>query len=104
MFYSKITEKRLCYVNAKILMPDANPPKTFRTADKMEWTFLQTFPDYDKIQKFRHKNKCLRIHGACDAKWCRIRYHCLRKRKNNCEFMLLAMKTAKQCYHVYKHG
>jgi hypothetical protein len=84
-------------------MPDANPAKSFCTAENIEWTFLQTFPDYGKLQNLRLKNKCLRKHGL-DVKWRRIRYCCHRKNSHNCEFMLLAMKTAKQCYHVYKHG
>jgi hypothetical protein len=72
----------------------------------MEWTFLQTFPDYDKLQEFRHKNKCqLCTSKEKDEKALRVRYSCpRRKRMNNCEFMLLARKTTKEGYHVYKYG
>jgi hypothetical protein len=83
-------------------MPDANPPKSYRTSDNIEWTFLQTFQDYDQMQKFRQKNKFQSRAG--DEKFRRIRYFCIRINKNNCKFMLLAFKTTKERYHVYKHG
>jgi hypothetical protein len=84
-------------------MPAENPPKIYLTHDKIKWTFLQTFPSYEKMQKFRRKNKCNPV--KMDAKWWRIRFHCNgRYQKNKCKFMLLAMKTTNQGYHVYKHA
>jgi hypothetical protein len=92
-------------IKEKELMPDANPPAIFRTEDNIEWTFFQTIPDYTKMDKFRYKNQCLsRKSKVLDEKSWRIRFACQRKRRHNCEFMLLAMKTAKKGYHVYKHG
>jgi hypothetical protein len=100
----KITEKRLL-IRGRELMPHKNPPTIFRTPDNMEWTFLETFPDYEKLQKFRHRNKCqLSTSQAKNEKALRMRYWCLRKLMNNCKFMLLALKTTKEGYHVYKHG
>jgi hypothetical protein len=102
----KITEKRLIHkfhLQPKELMADANPPSTMRTVDGIEWTFLQTFPDYGKMHEFRHKNQCQC--RSYDAVWQRVRYSCLRRRsKDLCKFKLLAMKTVTEAYHVYKHG
>jgi hypothetical protein len=86
----------------KDLMPDANPPQSYRTSDNIEWTFLQTFPDYDEMQKFRQTNTFKPSPG--DEKYRRIRYLCMRQRTHNCKFMLMALKTTKHRYHVYKHG
>jgi hypothetical protein len=97
-----IIERRVRFRRDKKLMPSENPPKILGTADNIEWQFLQTLPDYGKMQKFRVKNQCKG--QSEDANWCRIRYPCYRKRNNNCQFLLLALKTAKQCYHIYKHG
>jgi hypothetical protein len=83
-------------------MPHENPPNIFVTPDNIEWQFLQTFPDYEKVQQFRHKNQC---HSrACDEMRNGIRSFCTRRRSQNCKFVLLAMKTIKQGYHVYKHA
>jgi hypothetical protein len=38
-------------------MPHANPQTTFRTPDNNEWKFLQTFSNYDKLDKFRRRNR-----------------------------------------------
>jgi hypothetical protein len=86
-------------------MPDANPPMIFRTVDNLEWQFLETFPDYGKMQEFRHKHQS-RSETNANETWCRIRIFCKRKyyKNNNCKFMLLALKTTEQRYHVYKHG
>jgi hypothetical protein len=86
----------------KELMPDANPPPILRTADKMEWQFLQTISNYAKLKKFRLLN-LLKSNGAKEKYW-RVRYVCQRNHKNNCKFVLLALKTTKQGYHVYKHS
>jgi hypothetical protein len=83
-------------------MPDANPPKIFHTPDNAEWTFLQSFADYDKMQEFRHKNQC-KTKTYVDV-WLRIRFNCNRRWRHNCKFQLLAMKTTKHGFHVYKHG
>jgi hypothetical protein len=89
-------------------MTDANPPAIFRTADNMEWQFLQTLPDYEKMQKFRRENHG---HGHSRAsrrggeKFGRARFFCKsRNKQNQCKFMLLAIKTTRNGYHVYKHG
>jgi hypothetical protein len=101
LFYIKV--KRQSCVNLSNLMPDENPTKIYRTPDNIEWTLVQTFPSYEKLQKFRLKNQC---NGQSrNAKWWRIRFPCKGKyMKNKCQFKLLAMKTIKQSYHVYKHG
>jgi hypothetical protein len=84
------------------LVPDGNPPTIFRTLDNIEWIFLQTLPDYDTLDKFQRKNKCAR--SKAGDKSARIRCYCTRKRVENCKFMLLAVKTTKQQYHVYSYG
>jgi hypothetical protein len=85
------------------LMPEENPSKIYCTPDNIEWTFLQTFSSYDRMQKFRRKNKCQSVKS--NAKWCRIRFHCNGQyNENQCKFMLLAMKTTNQGYHIYTHG
>jgi hypothetical protein len=99
----KILEKRAKCRNEKDLIPDATPPKTFRTVDNIEWKFLKTISDYGKLDKFRHKNRCKTNCCARDS-WRRIRYNCNNKLYSKCQFMLLALKTTKQGYHVYKHG
>jgi hypothetical protein len=84
-------------------MLDANPPAIYRTpADNIEWTFHGTFPDNGKLEKFRYENECRSTHT--DKKGVRIRYHCYCRASHGCKFMLVAMKTIKQHYHVYKHG
>jgi hypothetical protein len=84
-------------------MSDKNPPRIFHTADNIEWAFLQTFPDYEKLQKFRLNNHSF---ASWPGKRNRIRFYCNsgRGRAQNCKFMLLALKTTKRGYHVYKHG
>jgi hypothetical protein len=83
-------------------MPPENPPKIYRTPDNIEWQFLQSFSDFDKMQQFRAENQCKNT-WDCE-KWGRIRFVCKRKRSHNCKFVLLAMKTTNQGFHVYKHG
>jgi hypothetical protein len=83
-------------------MSDAYPPKTYNTVDNIQWTFLQTFPDYQQMQEFRQRTKCQFIAGK-ENYW-RTRFYCTVRGSHNCKFMLLALKTAKQRYHVYKNG
>jgi hypothetical protein len=83
-------------------MPDENPPALFRTPDNIEWQFIHTFSDRDKMQKFRRENCCRFITG--DKTGLRIRFPCQLKYSDNCQFMLLALRTTKEGYHVYKHG
>jgi hypothetical protein len=101
-FYSKITEKRAVYITEKELMPDANPPAIFRTADNSEWKFLQTVPDYGKLQKFQRNSLSHPTRG--DEKSWRIRFYCNRRSSCNCNYMWLAVKNTKKGYHVYKRG
>jgi hypothetical protein len=84
-------------------MPDANPPAIFRTPENIEWTFLQTVPDYDILQKFRVENRCRDRYKNVE-KWGKIRLPCTSKSTHNCPFTLLALKTTTNGYHVYKHG
>jgi hypothetical protein len=96
-------ENRALLGRVKQLMPAENPPKTFVTPDNVEWTFLQTFSNYDKFQKLRLKNMC-RSRSLNKKMW-RFRSTCQRRYSTyNCQFMLLTMKNTKQRYHVYKHG
>jgi hypothetical protein len=87
----------------KELMPDADPPKIYSTLDNIEWTFIRTFSDHDKMDEFRYVNHC-----ECSSRgktcWRQVRFPCLRKSSDNCQFMLLAMRSTKQRFHVYKHG
>jgi hypothetical protein len=85
-------------------MADKNPPRIFRTPDNMEWTFLQTCPDYKKMQQLQFNNRTFALKS--DEKRKRIRLYCNRRREraDNCKFMLLALKTNKKTYHVYQHG
>jgi hypothetical protein len=101
-FYSKITEKRAIFIRAKKLMRDANPPAIFRTMDNSEWKFLQTVPNFGKLQKFRRNKHCYPTNG--DAKSGRIRFYCNCLSSHKCQFKLVAMKTTKKGYHVYKRG
>jgi hypothetical protein len=89
-------------IGEKELAPDSNPPSIFHTPDNIEWTLLQTLPDYDTLDKFRRKNQCK--FTASDEDRLRIRYYCTRKRFGNCKFMLLALKTTKKGYHIYSYG
>jgi hypothetical protein len=84
-------------------MPDANPPLIHVTEDNVEWPFIQTFADYEIMNKFRRKNQCK---SEGNEKQRRIRFHCSSRRysSDNCQFMLLALKTTNNRYHVYKHG
>jgi hypothetical protein len=85
------------------LMAYANPPMIFVTPDNVEWTFLQTIPDDDKMDKFRLKNYCLQKDMKC-LRTC-FRYICNRKlHKEKCKFKLMAMKNTKFGFHVYQHG
>jgi hypothetical protein len=84
------------------LMPHQKAPTLFHTPDKIEWTFVETFSDYEKLQNFRLKNHFFSPNSY--EKRNRLRFYCNRRRANNCEFMLLALKTTKEEYHVYKHG
>jgi hypothetical protein len=87
----------------KELMPHANPPRIFRTPDNIEWTFIKTLSDFDKMNDFRRKKLCKAKAGKQTQ--LRIRFSCgQRFKKSKCPFMLLALKTTKQGYHVYKHG
>jgi hypothetical protein len=101
----KIIVKRGIYIKTKELMPDANPQKIFHTPDKMEWTFLQTFSDFNQMDKFRRKMKA-NIAGRCvnRDKWLRIRFYCNVRAYYKCKFMLLSLKTTKHRYHVYSNG
>jgi hypothetical protein len=83
------------------LVPDGNPPSIFRTLDN-EWDFRQTLPDYDTLEKFASENQCTFTPSYEHRS--RIRYYCTGRRFGNCKFMLLAMKTTKKRYHVYKNG
>jgi hypothetical protein len=45
------------------------------------------------------------MYAPAAKKCCRLRFYCKRRYyTNNCQFMLLAMKTSSNAYHVYKHG
>jgi hypothetical protein len=97
----KITERRVTY-NRNDLMPDEKPPATLRTSDKIQWTFLRTFSDYDHVQKFRCKSQCK---PRLDVEeWGRVRFYCRRRQRQNCPLMLLALKTTRRRYYVYKYG
>jgi hypothetical protein len=86
----------------KQLMPFCNPPKIFVTPDKQEWTFLQTYQDFNKFEKFRRENMCLL---RSRYKMWRFRSMCQRRYSTyNCQFTLLGMKNTKHGYHVYKSG
>jgi hypothetical protein len=84
------------------LMPEANPPKIYSTADNIEWRFFQTFPDYDILDKFRHNNHTYSPVGNEESR--QIRFYCKRRKLHKCQFMLLALKTTKKGFHVYKRG
>jgi hypothetical protein len=102
---SLITEKRLAHQKTELMPADENPPKICRTPDNIEWQFLQTFSDLDKMHKFRLENQCYQT--GCDdeiGKWCRIRFYCKCRFSHGCKFMLLAVKTTTQEYLVYTHG
>jgi hypothetical protein len=86
---------------ANKLMPAANPPKVFRS-DNIEWSFLRTFANHGQLRKFLCESHC-KI-GTRGENIRRVRLTCCRKRSNNCEYQLLALKTTKQGYHVYKIG
>jgi hypothetical protein len=98
----KIIEKRvLHHWRTKELMAYANPPMIFVTPDNVEWTFLQTIPDDDKMEELRFNNNCKFI-KFCSQK--RFRYVCNRNFYTvNCQFMLMALKNTKLGYHVYQH-
>jgi hypothetical protein len=83
-------------------MADNNPPEITHKPDNIEWAFLGTFPDLGRVDKFRYVNECRATHS--DKKGILIRYHCHCRYSHGCKFMLLARKTTKQRYHVYKHG
>jgi hypothetical protein len=68
----------------------------------MEWTFLETCPDYEKLQKLQLNNHTFAPKSYEQRS--RIRFYCNGRRAHNCEFMLLALKTKTEGYHVYKHG
>jgi hypothetical protein len=97
----KIIAKRASIRGAKELMSAENPPRIYHTEDNIEWKFVQTFANYDQMNKFRLKNQCIINPGR--EKHRRLRLPCKRKR-HNCEFKLLAMKTTKKGYHVYQFG
>jgi hypothetical protein len=92
----------LAQKNLKELMPDASPPKLFRTPDNIEWAFLKECSAFDKLEEYRYENQCKYKAGV--VTWSRVRFHCNRKFTHNCEFSLLAMKTIKEGYYVYKKG
>ena len=83
-------------------MSDENPPAVVGTPDNIQWTFLKTLADYTKMTKCWHENNC--TSDARREKSYRIRNYCANKPRRQCKFMLLAMKTTKQGYHVFKHG
>jgi hypothetical protein len=95
--------QRAVHSKKKELIPDQKPPLIFRTGDNMEWHFLQTFPDFEKMDKFRSINGCqLQVERK---KYWRLRLCCGRKYyPKSCKFMLLALKTTKNRYHVYKNA
>jgi hypothetical protein len=95
----KIIAKRGIYRKGE-MMPDANPPAVY-PMDDIEWTFQGTFPDNGKLNKFRYEHEC---NHTTDRGCTRFRFYCRCRYTNDCNFMLLAMKTTKQRYHVYKHG
>jgi hypothetical protein len=84
------------------LMPDTHPPQILKLPDNTEWKFLGTLLDYDKLQKLRIKNHTFATKR--NEKSLRIRFYCYRRSSHQCKFMLLALKTTKQGYHVYKRG
>jgi hypothetical protein len=91
----------------KELMPDENPPEIYSTpseavAGNIDWTFLRTVADYEEIDKFRGEERCYVKVGGEEKRRCRI--YCNLRSKRDCQFVLLAMKTTKQRYHVYKYG
>jgi hypothetical protein len=89
--------------NVNVLMPHEKPPTIFRTTDNIEYKFLQTFSNFDKMEKFRQKNHCQTTKSKKNGS--RIRYYCMHRYKmKDCKFTLLAVKTTKKGYHVYKHG
>jgi hypothetical protein len=99
----KITVKRLPRRAKTELMPDGNPPTIYRTLDNIEWAFLQTFPDYAKMHEFGIINHTTSKKNV--EKRLNFRYYCYNRPKHDrCKFMLLAVKTTKQRYHVYSYG
>jgi hypothetical protein len=83
-------------------MQAENPPTIFRTpGDNIEWTYLQTFPDYKQMQEFRHKIQC---QSKGKESHQRFRFPCNVRYNRNCQFKLLALKTTSEGYHVYKLG
>jgi hypothetical protein len=83
-------------------MPAENPPKIYRTTDNIEWQFLQTFDNYEKMQQFRLQSQCKS--SIEHESWWRLRHECNRQFSHNCPFKLLAIKNTKQGYHVYING
>jgi hypothetical protein len=84
-----------------------NPPmiSIFDAVDKIEWTFVKTFPNKVEMKMFRVQNQCLYKSRSSTAKdqW-RRRYACSSQSSHNCRFMFLAIKNIKPGYHVYRHG
>jgi hypothetical protein len=97
-----ISSKRKIHMKRKDLMPDANTPKTFRTSDNIQWQFLQTLPNYSKLQQFRRKNHSNQTTG--DEKSRQIRFYCYRRSSAKCRFKLLAIKSVGKGYDVYKYA
>jgi hypothetical protein len=86
------------------MMPDANPPEIYRTQQddiEIEWTLTGTFPDNKKLEIFRYENEC---NPTTEREGPQIRFYCRCRYKHRCKFMLVAIKTTEQRYHVYKHG
>jgi hypothetical protein len=89
----------------KEVMPAENPALAICTRDNTEWTFLQTFADYGKMNKFRRKNHTTtKIAKRLNEKNLQLRFYCPSRLSRKCKFMLLALKTTKGGYHVYKNG
>jgi hypothetical protein len=103
MFFNlSILEVRLSMSSSKYeMLPDDNPPQIY-LMDDIEWTFLDTLPDFETMREFRREKQCNM--GAIDKKRKRMRSNCARKYKDECKFKLLALKTPKNRYHLYKHG
>jgi hypothetical protein len=99
-------QSMLLLKSKKLLMPNANPPTVVHTPDKkdnIEWTLLATFPDYEEMDKFRAEKQC-KFTASSDGTLSQIRHYCNRRYQDDCKFMLLAIKTTTNQYHVYTHG
>jgi hypothetical protein len=102
VFNSQKLAERSIHRSEKMLMPDVDPPKDFYTDDNIEWTFLRTVSDVVKLNEFRLDNHC-KLTTSLNGQNIRIRFYCSARYNKDCKFMLLAMKTTENGYHVYKY-